>query len=186
VKNAGPFVLPRRYEVEFLTFACNTVGMGWTIFCAAVALAEPTIGVCLDRMRSRGVKLANVLLLGLSPQESRPAATAALSHTDDMAGSRCVAQHSPRGCFPSTSFGRLCPAIHASSSSQCWPLGCCRQRSTSACYLSTPRYSRQPRRVPRRSCPSRYDARALARDMTLECALYQPCIAVYMLCISLA
>jgi hypothetical protein len=39
----------------------NHVGAGWTFFCAAVALAEPTIGVMLDKFRAVGVKPTTVL-----------------------------------------------------------------------------------------------------------------------------
>ena len=34
----------------------NLVGAGWTLFCAAVALAEPTIGVMLDKLRAAGIR----------------------------------------------------------------------------------------------------------------------------------
>lgn len=40
------------------------MGIGWTLFCATVALAEPTIGMALDKIRAMGIKLSTVLLTG--------------------------------------------------------------------------------------------------------------------------
>ena len=39
----------------------NLVGAGWTCFCAVVALAEPTIGVMLDKLGAVGIQPTTVL-----------------------------------------------------------------------------------------------------------------------------
>ena len=55
------------FYINTVALAPSVVGAGWTLFCVAVALAEPTIGVLLDRLRAGGIRQATVLRIALVP-----------------------------------------------------------------------------------------------------------------------
>ena len=55
------------YYINTVQLAPNLVGAGWTLFCAAVALAEPLIGVTLDKLRAYGIRQSTVLRTGIFP-----------------------------------------------------------------------------------------------------------------------
>jgi len=55
------------FYINTVALAPSVVGAGWTLFCVAVALAEPTIGVLLDRLRAGGIRQSTVLRTVLVP-----------------------------------------------------------------------------------------------------------------------
>jgi hypothetical protein len=52
------------FYINSVQLTPNVVGIGWTLFCVSVALAEPTIGVILDKLRAAGIRQATVLRTG--------------------------------------------------------------------------------------------------------------------------
>ena len=55
------------FYLNSVRLAPELVGAGWILFCVAVAVAEPTIGLILDRLRAKGIRQATVLRSALLP-----------------------------------------------------------------------------------------------------------------------